>query len=218
MVFAGLGLAVYLFALIVTIPARVLIPLPDADGTIWHGEALLAGGSRVEWRWAPLRSLVGFGFAADFSVTGVETTLAGSALLRPGRIIFENVGGRADGALLDILAGSSFTCSARMQLDIERLAIGGGVRGGQGRIDGEPGVCQAFGGVAPVSVPALRLDLTQTPGVAMINLAPRGQAGKPYMVGELSKEGQLRLIVTAEGAAAMPFASPPGGMKIETEF
>jgi hypothetical protein len=219
LIFTGVGVAAYLLALLATIPARLFVPLPDATGTIWHGEAPLSGGNRVEWRWAPLSSIFRFGFAADFHVTGVETSLAGRALLRPGgRLILDDVSGSADGALIDAVARPAFACSVRMQIDIERLSLGGGERGGKGRIDGEPGVCQAFGGTVPVSIPALRLDLVQTPGVAMINLAPRGHSRKPYLVGGLSENGQLSLIVTAEGAAAMPFASTPGGMKVETEF
>ena len=219
LIFAGVGVAAYLLALLVTIPARLFVPLPDVIGTIWHGEAPLGGGNRVAWHWAPLSSLFRFGFAADFSVTGVETSLAGKALLHPGgQLILGDVSGSADGALIDATARPAFACSVRMQIHIKRLSLGGGERGGQGRIDGEPGVCQAFGGTPPVSIPALRLDLTQSPGVAMINLAPRGHARKPWLVGGLSENGQLSLIVTAEGATAMPFASTPGGMKVETEF
>lgn len=219
LIFAGVGVIVYLLALFVTIPARLFVPMPNVSGTIWHGEAQVAGGNRIQWRWAPLRSLFRFGFAADFSVIGVETSLAGKALLRPGgRLILDDVSGSADGALIDAVARPAFACSVRMQIDIERLSLGGGKRGGQGRIDGEPGVCQAFGSTSPVSIPALRFDLTQMPGVAMINLAPRAHTRRPYLVGGLSENGELSLIVTAEGATAMPFASTPGGMKVETEF
>lgn len=218
LLFAGIGLAVYLLSLIATIPARLFVPLPDAGGTIWRGEAPLAGGNRLAWRWAPFRSLYRFGFAADISVTGIGNQLAGKALLRPGRIILDDIAGSADGGLLDAVARPSFACSVRMQLDIRRLGIGGDDQGADGRIEGEPGVCQAFGGAGPVAIPALTLDLSQTPGMTMINLAPRGRGRTPFLVGGLSENGELRLIVTEEGAAALPFASPPGGMKIETEL
>jgi len=217
--FAGLGFAVYLLALVATIPAGILIPLPDASGTIWRGAAFLAGGNRVEWRWAPLRSLIGLGFAADFTVTGVDTMLGGRALLRPGgRVMLDSVSGSADGALLATLANPSFACAVRMQIDIREMSLGGGDRGADGRIRAQPGVCQAFGGAAPVAVPALTLDLDRTPGVTMINLVPRGGVRTPFLVGGLEEGGRLRLIVTAEGAAALPFLSPPGGMKVETEL
>lgn len=217
LIFVGVGIAAYLLALAATIPARLLSPLPDATGTIWHGEVPL-GGNRLEWRWAPLGSLARLGFAADFAVTGPDSSLAGRALLRPGRVILEDVSGSADGALLDAVARPSFACSVRMQIDIKHISIGGGERGAQGRIQGDPGVCQGFGGVAPTPIPALSLDVTQTPGVAVITLARRGRGRTPFLVGGLEADGHLRLIVTAEGAAALPFASPPGGMKIETEL
>jgi len=217
--FAGLGLAVYLLALVATIPAGILIPLPDASGTIWRGAASLAGGDRVEWRWAPLRSLIRLGFAADFTVTGTDTMLGGRALLRSGgRVTVDSVSGSADGALLNAVANPGFACTVRMQIDIRELSIGGGDRGADGRIHSQPGICQAFGGTAPVTVPALTLVLDRTPGVTMINLIPRGGRRTPFLVGGLEKGGRLRLIVTAEGAAALPFMSPPGGMKIETEL
>ena len=217
LIFVGVGMAAYLLALVATIPARLVSPLPDATGTIWHGEVPL-GSNRLEWRWAPLGSLARLGFATDFTVTGPDTSLAGHSLLRPGRMILENVSGSADGALLDAVARPSFACSVRMQIDIRQVSIGGGDRGAQGRIRGDPGVCQAFGDAPPRAIPALSLDITQTPGVAVINLAPRGRRSVPFLVGGLETDGHLRLIVTAEGAAALPFASPPGGMKIETEL
>ena len=60
--------------------------------------------------------------------------------------------------------------------------------------------------------------MRQTPGLAVINLAAVGQPRTPFVMGGLDEAGKLQLIVTAEGAAALPFASTPGGMKIETEL
>lgn len=213
----GIGLGVYLLTLLVTMPARIVVPLPGATGTIWHGSAPIDGGNRAEWRWSPLRSLTGLGFGADFRVTGPETALDGHALLRPGRVLLEDVKGTADGGLIAATARPSFACSVRMQVDIARVAIGDGKQGADGRIRSEAGTCQPFGG-APVAVPALTFDVRQTPGLAVINLGPTRRRRAPYLVGGLSEDGHLRLIVSAEGAAALPFLAPPGGMKIETDL
>lgn len=218
LIFAGIGVAAYALSLLATIPAQIAVPLPDASGTIWHGNAPLDGGNRVEWRWAPLRSLFRFGFAADFTVEGPETALAGRALLRPGHVLLDSVSGTADGALLTTIAHPSFSCTVRMQVDLKQVSIGGGSQSAEGRVQGDPGVCQAYGGTPPVAIPALTFDLRPTPGLTVINLAPTGHARTPFIVGGLSDKGILQIIVTAEGAAALPFASTPGGMKLEIEL
>ncbi|MBO9379376.1 hypothetical protein GG804_21620 [Sphingomonas histidinilytica] len=213
----GIGLGVYLLTLLATAPARIVAPLPGATGTIWHGAAPLDGGSRAEWRWSPLASLTGLGFAADVAVTGPGTALAARALLRPGRVLIEDAKGSAGFGLLAAIARPGFACDLHMQVDLARVAIGGGKQGADGRIRSEPGSCNAFGGPA-VAVPAMTFDVRQTPGLAVINLAPAGERRRPFIVGGLEEKGMLRLIVTAEGAATLPFLSPPGGMKIETEL
>lgn len=213
----GIGLGVYLSTLLATIPARIVAPLPGATGTIWHGAAPVDGGSRAEWRWSPLASLTGIGFAADVTVSGPQTALTARALLRPGHMLIEDAKGRAGFGLIAAIARPGFACDLSMRVDLARVAIGGGKQGADGRIASEPGNCGPFGG-APVAVPAMAFDVRQTPGMAVINLAPAGERRRPFIVGGLTEEGKLRLIVTAEGAAAMPFLSPPGGMKIETEL
>jgi hypothetical protein len=212
----GIGLGVYLLTLLVTMPARIVVPLPGATGTVWHGSAPIDGGNRAIWRWSPLRSLTGLGFAANFVVTGPQTALDGRALLRPGRMLLEDVKGSADGGLL-ALAQPSFACAVRTRVDLARVSIGGGKQGADGRVRSEPGSCQPFGGAA-VAVPALALDVRQTPGLAVINLAPIGERRDSFLVGGLSEDGTLRLIVSAKGAAALPFLAPPGGMKVETKL
>lgn len=218
LIFTGIGAGVYALSLIATIPAQLVVPIADASGTIWRGSAPLGGVNRVAWRWAPLRSLVQFGFAADLIAEGPETSLAGRALLRPGSLRLDSVSGSADGTLLGAVLKPSFACTLRMQIDFDHVKIGGASQGAEGRIRSGPGTCQAFGGQSPVSVPALAFDMRQTPGVAVINLAAVGQPRTPFVMGGLDEAGKLQLIVTAEGATALPFASTPGGMKIETEL
>lgn len=213
----GIGVGVYLLTLLATVPARIVAPLPGATGTIWHGAAPVDGGNRAEWRWSPLASLTGLGFAAGVTVTGPQTALDARALLRPGRILIENAKGSADFGLLAAIVRPSFACDMRMRVDLTRVVIGGGRQGADGQIRSEPGSCRQLDG-APAPVPAMAFDIRQTPGMAVINLAPVAARRRPFIVGGLEEKGKLRLIVTAEGAAALPFLAPPGGMKIETEL
>lgn len=218
LIFTGIGIGIYLLSLIATIPAQTIAPLADATGTIWHGSAPIGAADRLEWRWAPLRSIARFGFAADIVATGPQTSLAGRALLRPGSVRLDTVSGTADGALIATAFNTPFACAMRLQIDIGRLALGGDGQGGDGRIRSDPGTCQGFGGQPPVAVPAMAFDMRQTPGLAVLNLAPVGRPRAPFIVGGLTEAGRLDLIVTADGAAALPFASTPGGMKIQTDL
>lgn len=216
--FAGLGLGIYLLTLLVTIPAALVVPMPGASGTVWRGSAPLGGGAIVAWRWSLPGSIAGLGFAADFGVAGGDNSLTGRAILRPGRMLVRDVVGRADGALLTAVAQPAFACTLLMKVDLPRIAIGGGTRAMIGRIDAQPGDCRPLAGGAPVATPALRFDAVEAGEGSQLNLAPTGQPQPAYMTGTLAPDGQLRLRVTGEGAAALPFLSPPGGMAIETEL
>jgi hypothetical protein len=218
LIFTGVGVAAWLVALVATIPAQVAVPLPDASGTLWHGTAPVDANNRIEWRWAPLRSLFAFGFAVDWEVTGPGSALAGRALLRPGSKRIEDVSGTADGGLLQRIGGFSFACAMRLQVDIKEIRLGGSDQRLEGRVRSDPGVCQAAGGAPAVAVPALALDLQQTDGMAVINLATAGQARQPLLVGGLNPAGHLSLMTTEQGAAVLPFAVPGSGMKIETDL
>lgn len=215
--YAGLGIGLYLATLIATVPAALVVPIPGAGGTIWHGSAPL-GSTTLNWRWSPLRSLTGLGFAVDFGLAGGVNTLTGNALLRPGRVIFGDVRGTADGELIAPLLQTPFRCSLPMAVDLRRMTIGGGTRMAEGRIDTQPGSCQGPAGAAPVAVPPLRFDAIGDGERTRLTLAPVGQPQPAYLLGTLNPDGRISLSVTAEGAAALPFLSPPGGMTIESDL
>lgn len=216
--FAGLGLGIYLLTLLLTIPASLIVPLPGAGGTIWRGSAPLGGGAIVAWRWSPLGSIGRLGFAADFGVAGGDNSLTGQAILHPGRLLVQDVRGSADGALLTAVAQPSFTCTLTMKVDMPRIAIGGGARALLGRIDSQPGDCRPLAGGPPVATPALRFDAVAADEGSQLILAPAAQPQTAFLAGTLAADGALRLRVTGEGATALPFLSPPGGMAIETEL
>lgn len=214
--FAGFGIAAYVVALVATMPASVVFKnrpwRTGVEGTIWHGAVGVAGGSTLSWAWAPLRSLTSLGFAADWRMTGGETDLGGRALVKPGgRTVLDTISGAADASLLSALQPSlPFQCELVMQMDLPRIAIGGGARAAEGVATGAPGTCAATGGV-PVPVPALRLSAEHVGQVTRILLTPAAQRRRTLIEATLAEDGTLDVTLTPAGAATLPFVGLPGG-------
>ena len=90
----GAGLVGYVGALIATLPASLVFNPGTrwaVAGTMWNGEAVRDGAYRVEWRWAPWRSLANLGFAANWRMGGSGADIAGSAVRTSGRLLLEGV-------------------------------------------------------------------------------------------------------------------------------
>jgi hypothetical protein len=218
-VFAAIGLVTYLLSLLATTPARLFVPpspgISAVGGTIWHGEAALVGGNRLEWRWAPLRSISGLGFAVDWRVTGAATDLGGRALLRRSGVRFDRVSGRADGSLLAAVAPDlPFRCDLLIQANLPLLAIGDKQRV-EGMLRSEPGSCSSGGAIAPLP-PLVAASRASGGGRSALRLMAVGQPGRLLAELVLREEGALDLRVTPAGAALMPFLLPPGGTRIRT--
>lgn len=178
---------------------------------------MLVDGSALEWRWSPLRSLIGFGFAADWDVAGAGTELAGRAVLRRHSTVVDEARGSAGGSLLAIVAPTlPFLCDIPMQITLDRAAIGGDDQGVQGEIRGSAGSCVAKAGGVTTIVPPLILSLRAVGNVSEIKLVPIGERRRTLAEGSLARDGRLLVRVTPDGAKVLPFASPPGGITIET--
>lgn len=214
--FAGFGIAAYVLALVATMPASVVFPnrpwRTGVEGTIWHGAVGIAGGSTLAWDWAPLRSLTSLGFASDWRMTGGNTDLGGRALVKPGgRTVLDTVSGAADASLLMALQSDlPFRCEMTMQVEMPRIAIGGGARMADGVATSAPGACAATGGVA-VAVPALRLSAEHVGQVTRILLTPATQRRQVLVDATLAEDGALAVSLTPAGAATLPFIGLPGG-------
>lgn len=220
MAFAALAVGAYLASLAWTIPAEFALPaypgVVSTSGTLWRGEAVLANGDRLAWRWAPLRSLVGFGFATDWTATGPETDLAGRALVRPGGLLIDQASGTATGSLLAAaLPDLPFLCAMRMRVDLARLKTGGATQPLLGEIQTEPGSCTPKAGGTASFVPALAFSATRAGDGSELLLVPAGQRRRTLADGAIDAKGRVNLRVTPEGAALLPFASTPGGLRLE---
>jgi hypothetical protein len=186
-------------------------------GTVWNGEVGVAGGSRFEWRMAPLRSLTSLGFAADWKATGPDTDLGGRLLAHlGGRMVLDKVSGSADATLLQALQPNlPFTCDLAMQVEMDRIAVGGGTQMLSGLATSDPGSCRPKGAGAASALPALILTAEHVGNRTLIRIAPMTQRRKVLVTAELAEDGTLDFGVTPDGAAMMPFLGMPAGARIQ---
>ena len=219
--FALLGIASYLVTMLVTMPASVIVNnqpwRTGVAGTVWNGEVGVAGGSKLEWHMAPLRSLTSLAFAADWKANGPNTDLGGRMLMHPGgRIVLDKVSGSADASLLQALQPNlPFTCDLTMQVQMDRIAIGGGTQLLDGNLTTDPGSCRSKGAGAASPLPALILTAEHIGNRTMIRLALMTQRRRTLLDATLSEDGAVDLGVTPEGAVMMPFVGLPGGARIQ---
>jgi hypothetical protein len=215
--FAVLGLAAYVVALIVGLPARFVTdwgPRWQTTGTVWNGEAVFDGAYRLTWRWAPLRSLATFAFAADVRMSGAGTDIAGSVISSGRRLRFDGLAGRSDGALLATLDPSlPFRCEVALEIDVPRLIIDGARSSAVGEVRSGAGNCTAAGAAASTLMPAVLAAMHTAPdGTTIGQLAPIGQARLHLAKGSITG-GRLTVAMTPAGQAAFPFL---GGFRIDT--
>ena len=220
-VFAVLGIASYVLAMLVTMPASVIVQnrpwRTGVAGTVWNGEVGLAGGSKLEWHMAPLRSLVSLGFAADWKATGPNTDLGGQMLVHPGgRTVLDKVSGSADASLLQAIQPNlPFTCDLTMQIQMDKIAIGGGTQLLDGNLTTDAGSCRPKGGGAASALPPLILTAEHVGNRTLIRLAPMTQRRRVLLDATLSEDGAIDLGLTPEGAGVLPFVGLPGGARIQ---
>ncbi|MEG3179693.1 type II secretion system protein N [Sphingomonas sp. LT1P40] len=218
-----LGIAAYLLAMIATMPAGVFLKnrpwRTGIAGTVWNGEVGVAGGSKVEWNWAPLRSLTSLAFAADWKATGPDTDLGGRGLMGFGSTVLDAVSGSAHASLLTALQPDlPFTCDLVMQVEFDRIAIGGSDQILDGKLTTDPGTCTPKVGGAPAAVPSLLLTAEKIGTSTRIRITPATQRRQTLIDATLSEGGQLSVRITDDGARVLPFVGMPAGATIAGEL
>jgi hypothetical protein len=224
--FAGLGLGAYLLALIATFPAATALRLGDAgsatqaSGSIWNGALDLGAGGTANWRFAPLRSLAALAVAAEVTVRGPGTNLAGEAQWRPGRLALEDVAGSAGWPLLETFAPNlPFRCDVGFRADIRSLVLAGARSHAVGALIGGPGACASKASpdrrsaLPPVTVTAA----TDATG-ARAWIATQARPSAHLAEVAVDADGRLRGVVHAAGATMLPPGTIPGEMAIETRL
>lgn len=203
--------------MIATIPAGAVFKnyawRSGISGTIWNGEVGIAGGSAARWQFAPLRSLVSLGYAADWKLTGPDTDLGGRVVSGLGGTVLDKVSGTATATLLQAIQPNlPFTCDITAQVEIDRLAVGGSNRMMTARMVSDPGTCRPRGAGGPTQLPSLILTAQKTGKETVIRLAPATQRLKILLNGTLAEDGTLTISLTPEGREMMPFIGLPAGV------
>jgi hypothetical protein len=203
--------------MIATIPAGAVFKnyawRSGISGTIWNGEVGIAGGSAARWQFAPLRSLVSLGYAADWKLTGPDTDLGGRVVSGFGGTMLDKVSGTATASLLQAIQPNlPFTCDITAQVEIDRLVVGGSNRMMTARMVSDPGTCRPRGAGGPTQLPSLILTAQKTGKETVIRLAPATQRLKILLNGTLAEDGTLTISLTPEGREMMPFIGLPAGV------
>ncbi|RYY43612.1 MAG: hypothetical protein EOP59_07655 [Sphingomonadales bacterium] len=210
--------------MLATIPASVIVKSQPwrtgVSGTVWNGEVGVAGGSKLEWQMAPLRSLTSLAFAADFRASGPDTDLGGRMLMHlGGRTVLDNVSGSAHASLLQALQPNlPFTCDMAMQVEMKRIAIGGGSQMMDGTLTTDPGACRPKAAGVASAVPSLILTAEHIGNTTRIRLAPMTQRRKILLDATLGESGIVDLSVTPDGAAMLPFLGVPPGIRVQGQM
>lgn len=213
----------YVIAMIATMPASVFLKnyawRTGVSGTVWSGEVGVAGGSVFRWGWAPLRSITGLGFAADWTASGNDNDMSGQVLARPGRVILDAVAGRGDGSLIEALQPSlPFRCTFGMLVDFDRIAVGGGDNAAKGTLRTEAGSCRPKAGGTATPTPPLLLVAEKIGPQTEFRLTPATQRRQVLIRATLTEAGALKITVTPDGATTLPFLGVPGGSTLEYQL
>ena len=217
LLFTLTGILVYVLTLIATLPARLLLDraaTPDiwlaASGTVWSGEAALGQGHSVRWAWAPLASLANLAFTTDIEVDGAGTDLGGQASWRPGGLVVTSLRGNASATLLSaVFPNLPLLCELPMELEFERIALGGSRPGVDGKVRTSPGSCAPRSGSvgAAVPVPALVGEATISVGGSSGWVAPRLNRSAKLISFTVMPNGGTALEVSPAGTALFPGAA-----------
>ncbi|MDF7777724.1 hypothetical protein P1X14_20885 [Sphingomonas sp. AOB5] len=207
--------------MVATIPASAVLKnrpwRAGISGTIWNGEVGITGGGVAEWRWAPLRSLTGLGYAADWKLRGPDTELGGRAIAGFSSVVLDKVSGSVDVGLLSVLRPNlPFTCAMTAQVEMDRVEMGGSGQMMQGRVLSDPGSCGMRGLPARANMPSLLFTAEKVGSITRIRLAPATQRMKTLISGTLSEGGQVELTMTPDGAQLLPFLPIPPNQPFRT--
>jgi hypothetical protein len=220
--FLGLGAGVVTMAL--TVPVATAVRLagvqmpPDVvwSGTLMQGAAA-ARGHQLQWDVQGWPSLMARALVADLRVTGPETDLTGTVVLRPASAELAPLQGRTGWTLVDaLMPGLDIRCDTVARVDVAQVAVSVAVRNAMGQVRLAAGTCdRADGTVTNVPLPALTAGIvTVEEGIQLViaaDAAPETPLGNLL----LTPDDRLRITVHPAGAAMVPGLPVSGDSQVE---
>lgn len=220
-----LALFTYGVSLIATAPANVLtrlVNMPAAvtsvSGSIWRGQAMLAGGHATQWSVGPLASFRHAALAIRWSLQGPGTHLQGNASLRPGMVSVKDVEGRISWQLVDAIApGLPITCEAQARVAIERLVFKDTIEDMAGELRSGPSVCASVNGKPAQTgeVPSLLAIAKMTPDGSQLEITTVADEATPLARATLTAQDTLVLTLLSAGAGLVPGMPSSGETTLE---
>jgi hypothetical protein len=206
--FALIGVLAYCVGLFAMIPASVVLPKSDrwqVGGTIWNGQAVLGGTTRVDWQWSPIASLSRFAFAVNWHMTGADTDLIGTAAPGFSRLRLDGISGVADGNLLAAAAPDlPVTCRFLAQVSLDTVIVGGNDQQALGNLRTSPVHCNAkVLATAALDLPALHGTIGAKHGLSSGALFTT-PSGQHLVEARLSNTGAFSLWPTAALTTRVP--------------
>lgn len=185
---------------------------------MWNGRAILKGGYELEWTVMPLTSLARFGLAAEWTLVGGDSRLAGRALLRPNSATLDGVEGRAGWGLARLaLPGLTLECDGSAAMTLARVVLERDRQGAEGAIRTGPAVCVDAASPAPqaVEAPPLTAVATMDDAASFVSIAT--VADPATRLADLSVRDRV-LVVTIHPAGARLVGSLPASGPITLEY
>ena len=184
-----LGSTTYGVSLATSVPASLVaseVELPpqiiDVSGTIWNGHAILEGGYELEWQARPLRSLMHLAFDADWTLSGIDTRLAGRASSRSDSVE-TSIDGRAGWGLVRMaVPGVALTCDGSLAVALSRVVLRQDRQGAEGSLRSGPSTCRAAtnDARAPIEVPALAATAEMTAERSQLAVVTSAAPATPF--------------------------------------
>ena len=143
------GIVAYIASLAASAPARLIrkhVSLPpqivDISGTIWNGQLILQGNYEARWIFRPLRSLFGLSLAADWTLSGADTSVSGRAAIRRDLVTLADVEGRAGWGLVQIaMPDLPVACDGSVAMELSPVVISEARQGAAGTLRSGPATC-----------------------------------------------------------------------------
>lgn len=222
----GLGLATYLVALIVTLPARIVVETFGARldassiaGTIWEGELGLRGGHSLAWTLHPLDSLLHLGASVSWQLEGRGTSVSGKSYAWPQNLRASDVQGViAWPAVRALVPALRFDCDLAARLDLQDLQLGRGTQSVTGEMRSGAGTCKDLGqpDAPSLQIPALQASAGRS--AADIVLAEVADPTRLWAELTLLPDRRLSVTLTERAIATTARSHMAGPVSVEFGF